>query len=554
MSSFEDDTYDDPFARPLEELEPVIVGSLSKTPPEKTITTELTAHRRKEGPSQADRVLLSYLDPNRPDLWRQGGRTVLRVSLSPPDRQPQNSASAGAAVTYPTSATPAGASAVEEEGLDERVSRGMRERAQREEEENRQKKLEEMRKMEAARAASQALFRWSNETPQSTPTPPLPDHHPDHHMRELPPLQDAAQRAQSNSMRHPIGRGLMISVPSSSATLQRDGPPTPLTSIPPMDTRERRPSEPANMGSSGSVTSPPSTDQFVNGRFSPSSPSTAGHYSVKSLYRAPPTPGHRLPPITSTLQSPDVISPEATEVNSPKGDQKLPGVRPLLEIAEHENKSRPRDNSIGSTAAPSPSFYVPSSSVAYNYPSPASAMAMSPNASREFTRHPSSTATSPYYPALNGMNRRHSQASDMFQAFHSNGAVSVSDSYGTSPETATFSPDTQTGTATTTPSDSDVHMGGRPRAAMSLSGPQAPLPLALAGPAPSPGPLSANSILPGPGGAYTNPFTLPPPIGPAPPAPGASMHSVMAAHVLGGFICDYPGCEAPPFQTQYLLK
>jgi hypothetical protein len=39
-----------------------------------------------------------------------------------------------------------------------------------------------------------------------------------------------------------------------------------------------------------------------------------------------------------------------------------------------------------------------------------------------------------------------------------------------------------------------------------------------------------------------------------PPPLNSGLQQSMAQHITGSFKCDYPGCTAPPFQTQYLLK
>jgi hypothetical protein len=48
----------------------------------------------------------------------------------------------------------------------------------------------------------------------------------------------------------------------------------------------------------------------------------------------------------------------------------------------------------------------------------------------------------------------------------------------------------------------------------------------------------------------TGPPILPPPV---PSMQPLTIHTI-PAHGSGGFRCDHPGCTAPPFQTQYLLK
>jgi hypothetical protein len=39
-----------------------------------------------------------------------------------------------------------------------------------------------------------------------------------------------------------------------------------------------------------------------------------------------------------------------------------------------------------------------------------------------------------------------------------------------------------------------------------------------------------------------------------PPPPNSGLHSSLPSHATGSFKCEYPGCNALPFQTQYLLK
>jgi hypothetical protein len=39
-----------------------------------------------------------------------------------------------------------------------------------------------------------------------------------------------------------------------------------------------------------------------------------------------------------------------------------------------------------------------------------------------------------------------------------------------------------------------------------------------------------------------------------PPPPNSGLHSSLPSHATGSFKCEYPGCNAVPFQTQYLLK
>ncbi|KAK7182221.1 hypothetical protein DPSP01_006942 [Paraphaeosphaeria sporulosa] len=54
-------------------------------------------------------------------------------------------------------------------------------------------------------------------------------------------------------------------------------------------------------------------------------------------------------------------------------------------------------------------------------------------------------------------------------------------------------------------------------------------------------------------GALAN-RTLPPPPGVGAGMPGGGIGIAHAGSVNGGFKCDYPGCAAAPFQTQYLLN
>jgi hypothetical protein len=163
---------------------------------------------------------------------------------------------------------------------------------------------------------------------------------------------------------------------------------------------------------------------------------------------------------------------------------------------------------------------------------------------RDFAGRPGkSMASPPYIPYLH-VNRRPSLATDSYPPLHS---ASTTESYS-SPDG--FSPSTiTTGTSNTTPSERSTRM--------SVEGGRTPIfpPPTPGGPGstlnPSVGlpPLTSQS-------AGTSPINLQLP----PPSPAGGVGNVADIQTVplhgpaGGYKCEYEGCSAAPFQTQYLLK
>jgi hypothetical protein len=203
-------------------------------------------------------------------------------------------------------------------------------------------------------------------------------------------------------------------------------------------------------------------------------------------------------PLGVHLKQPDSIGQRLPALQSPGSpdaptspqNQKLPGFQQINEIATKANENISRRYSL---SAPSPMAY-PGGPVRsphpFNHTSPSLYTDTSP---RPALSPPSGTSGSFMF------SRRPSQASDYPAPLAS---ASTTDSSYASASTDGYSPSTQP-----TP-QSETHR-------MSMDG-------------------TGLAILP-------------------PPVPSMLIHTI-PAHGSGGFKCDYSGCTAAPFQTQYLLK
>jgi hypothetical protein len=187
---------------------------------------------------------------------------------------------------------------------------------------------------------------------------------------------------------------------------------------------------------------------------------------------------------------PALQSPGSPDGAASPQNQKLPGFAQLDEIATKANETISRRYSI---SAPSPLSSYPSGPVRspFNQTSPSIYSDTSPRQALS----PGSGISMAF-----GLTRRPSQASEYPPPLAS--ASTTDSSYAS---TDGYSPSTQP-----TP-QSETHR-------MSIDG--------------------------------TGPPILPPPV---PSMQPLTIHTI-PAHGSGGFKCDYSGCTAPPFQTQYLLK
>jgi hypothetical protein len=190
---------------------------------------------------------------------------------------------------------------------------------------------------------------------------------------------------------------------------------------------------------------------------------------------------------------PALQSPGSPDAPTSPQNQKLPGFQQINEIATKANETISRRFSL---SAPSPMAYSGGpvrSPHPFNHASPSLYSDTSP---RQALSPPSGTSSAFMF------SRRPSQASDYPPPLAS---ASTTDSSYASASTDGYSPSTQP-----TP-QSETHR-------MSLDG--------------------------------TGLAILPPPV---PSMQPLTIHTI-PAHGSGGFRCDYSGCTAAPFQTQYLLK
>ncbi|KAF2669521.1 hypothetical protein BT63DRAFT_440161 [Microthyrium microscopicum] len=509
---------DDPLAPSVEKLMPVrIQHSPERSPPRKKSiqAPARPSHIFKEAPSHGDRYLLSLLAPSRPDLAIEGGDKVLfdRRSASP-DRKD---------IVEETKHEPVEEVVDWDEILHERSVAEQEQKAKEEEMKRKEFEREESEQKKKARVASLALF---NETTDGTKKSP-PIKFPDLITPSPRPFFEKPRSIQSKSLapKPTKPNGLNIehinteySRPRTETNPDFQNPPHtahPRTGH--IRSAQRRTSEPAIRSGSGT--------------------SELAMSSLGSHLMEPPTPDDRLP----TIYSP--TSPKQLGPISPPS-QKLPSIGRMFEIAEKSQaeaaiiQSRQRQQSISSSSAitqPSPTFFgAPSpfpntTGFAASPPAPIDTAATSP---QEFGKTPAS-ATSPRF-NLPSSYRRSSNVSDIFHPLHSAGAASETH---TSP--SIFSPASQTGTSMTTPGEHGASSADTPRSVQHFQHPVTMGTPSASGDFPITSPESMRR-------ASMSAMTLPLPNGASSPE---------AQHQgAGTYKCDFPGCTAAAFHTQYLLN
>jgi hypothetical protein len=247
---------------------------------------------------------------------------------------------------------------------------------------------------------------------------------------------------------------------------------------------------------------------------------------VGQYRREPPTPGHELAPIKPL----DIASPKSA--TSPSSKQQLPTIGPLLHLANHANQAPPENQVTRSRA--SSSVQTPNLSSA--------ASTFNPYATSQASPQESAASPRPGYPTplQIGVMRRPSMASDTYpQPLHS---ASSNSEFNPSPANTAFSPaETINGTSITTPSENGMRSSH-----MYQNLP--PTPLTAHGPSTVTSPFNYQ-------GEISNTISN--------DADAHKAHSISQSpglatlapsSALPQFQCTHPGCNAQPFQTQYLLN
>lgn len=487
-----EDLYEDPLVSAEDRMVKVTPNLLPDEPEPPPIHHVPSSSRKKKQESAGDRVLLLSMYPNRPDLAKDGGETVLDTSPSPPRKRHLE----------PNTERRDGEMEVDE-SLDARLAREMAEKEEADREAERKERVNTV--VYKSLFGMNANTRTYTDSPE--PKPKEKDSIPDIPLLPtpievkptLPPVKpkpapidtfrrpDPVDQQQPQTARHPP---------------HERNPHYRKNSIPPnFQFTSREASSPADSSA-----------------HTPIQPETAILASPVSQHlRSPPTPRHQLPRIQDAFS---MASPQSA--SSP---QTLPGISPLLGVADQRRAeieviTRARGSSLSQTpnfSAQSPSF--------------------------PFSSHasPTDSATSPYNPLPNFDFRRRSTAADTTFSRVLPPAISTTDSHHTSPNDSTFSPaDTLNGTAITTPSEHSARIGtyqnGPPTPHTTVSSATSPQ-----GPPPN---YPEQPIAPLPNGHTTK---LPLPANAVFPAPAATAPN-------GHYQCHHPGCSAAPFQTQYLLN
>jgi hypothetical protein len=474
-------------------------------------------HRRKFGYSPGDFVLLQNLDPNRPDLAKAGSERPLPVS-SGPSSDDDSMDSDG-----------------EEIDLDELVAAKIA---------RDDMAAKETDRLEAARAKQSMDYLRDEVDHETTPNPPerRPDLHTDG------PLTSFKLQSNGGLGINNINGSVFGPQSTAGGEVKPASVPSPLS---PIEPHARKYSSPAQMES---LT------------------------TSSSAYLRSPKFSNRLPALQNA-GSPNAIP----NPSSPPNMQILPSVGILLDEVDKQNVARQRQHSMSSI---SPSLHFSSAS---NPPTPygvASVNHASPTSLDSATSPkdwaPKLSMHSPFMPNVTIFRRPSNVPSD-YPSLPS--AASTSDSYNTSPEG--FSPSAHTNaTSVTTPSDRGARMSMDARVLPMPQTPNgiamSPRPVPSGGPSAGPSPAASHSMnAPLSAGLAPPSATLPPPSAKLPPLPSLmspttpklplpagsmgsppmvhTMHQpggmqTVPAHGTAGYKCDHPGCTAPPFQTQYLLK
>jgi len=519
--SFLDDIHDpdDPLAPPREFLQPVKVPSLSDAKTETKVEPSKPQHRRKEGPSKGDSVLLSYMEPNRPDLAKQGGDTVLRVSMSPTDTSGRRNRSTR------SSTSPSHRSSRRSVDDDPDEIAYLKIKAEKERREA---------QTEADRCSQKALFGCAPTTAQSnTPTPPSSEKDLDKEMA----LTDCTPQVPRGPRPSPI-------VPTRHTETIPHGPISATLMLPPIPREglpRRKFSEPQNIGASRQMAP---LEELR---------STAKQSRFQDVVTVP---GDRLPPVQTTPPA-EVSAASSPVATSPRNLQQIPGIGSILKDIPLEVGSRPRQSSI---SAPGPSPILPIS-LGGNAASPSSTVFTSPTflsgapspatAASPSTYTSGSITTSPHFPGhtFDAQTRR-----PFNNHVYSHGAVGPP-SYATSP--SAFSPDT--GTNITTPSERGAVREDvvKLHTLDTVNTPARLEPNGHIAPSPTSHQLGQVGGLP-PHAAFQSPRE----------AASQYLSATLASrennegqqhpdHVERPGIyyrCKHQGCTAPPFNTQYLLK
>jgi hypothetical protein len=456
--------------------------------------------RRKQGASQGDTVLLNHMDPNRPDIALDGGRTVLCQSPSPPRRGP------------PSREDPRDWNT---EVKGQGVHHLQRNQESKEFEKERALNSPGM-KASKNTLFPQLIFERTSNSPELKAAESKPE--------EPQGAQKMSVVAATRSLpRQPIPLTIDATRNGNDGFVR-----PPLTArLPPQKIEQspRRPSLPPNFRSSES----PHDSSPVPAKAESLLTSPIGQH-----LRDPPTPAHTLPKLQNSAT---VTSPQSA--GSPQSKQTLPEIGPLIQIAKEQNEitSRQRGSSFSQMGLSPPytgttSQFPPFS----NHGSPTES-AMSP------ISHPAPSI--PNHPF--GF-RRQSVTSDNTYPLPLYSASTASDAY-TSPSDVAFSPSETQGTAITTPSERGVRIGG----AALYQNTTTTLPPLSAATSPQTGaPYNADHLgsnAPTPTAHPANKLALPS------PHPSHQPHQPTSATPPSGqYKCNFPGCTASPFQTQYLLN
>jgi hypothetical protein len=508
MSNYLDEAYEDQLVPKYESLEQVM-PKLAPDKPEPAPTGQQSSFnsRKKQAYSMADTVLLNWMDPNRPDIAQAAGNPV-EISPSPPRRGERSESDEKD--TNPQENI--------EENLDDVIFAQQEEAA-------RKKKLDD--------AINLSLFpTLTNGTSTNSPE-----------LNEIKTVKPA-EGQKSDSMEDIVPlippktkpRGLpdldlkMINddgFVKPTGKFSREPPQTARFARPEIGLQKRKPSLPDSFSPSYQDT--PSPAALQNDTILTSS---VGQHAI-----SPPTPAHNLPAIQNSTTA---SSPKSA--TSTHGSQRLPGIGPILEIADAQ-VTRQRGSSFGQMG-PSPTF-------SGGAPSPSPFQFASSHAS---PTEPMSAGSPTNYPhSFNGpppltIYRRTSvTTSDHPYANALNSASTASEAY-TSPD-QTFSPAETQNTSVTTPSDRGLRIVPGPYPG---GPPHTPLHPSSAGTSPQSGvpPYNTSPIINGhiPNGTLTS-------HGPKLPLPNQppSQHPSDPASA-GQYKCHHPGCKAAPFQTQYLLN